>query len=212
MSTLMIIYGIGYMAVFLVFALLYIHAYGQRESLNLNAIETHITRGFIQRKFIYIAFGVVPRRRFPSRRRRLTSPSRASRASPWSLATCAGPAPSTGSTATRGRSGPITSTSSTGCATPERGSKRIRVNIAYLRRTSATSVVDDRNDHSGFDAHGPGCKHQFDRSKYFSGLANVSVVDAIILISCWWLGVCDSFDTLGHTQSVDSRRKCARLD
>ena len=59
MSTLMIIYGIGYMAVFLVFALLYIHAYRKRELLDLNVIEVHITREFIQRKFIYIAFGVV---------------------------------------------------------------------------------------------------------------------------------------------------------
>ncbi len=58
MPTLMIIYGIGYMAVFLVFALLYIHAYRKREFLHLNAIETHITRELIQRKFIYIAFGV----------------------------------------------------------------------------------------------------------------------------------------------------------
>ena len=58
MPTLMIIYGIGYISVFLIFALLYIHAYRQRESLNLNAIETHITREFIQRMFIYIAFGV----------------------------------------------------------------------------------------------------------------------------------------------------------
>ena len=55
----MIIYGIGYMAVFLVFALLYIHAYRKRELLDLNVIEVHITREFIQRKFIYIAFGVV---------------------------------------------------------------------------------------------------------------------------------------------------------
>ena len=59
MPTLMIIYGIGYIAVFLVFALLYIHAYRKREFLNLNAIETHITREFIQRKFIYILFGIV---------------------------------------------------------------------------------------------------------------------------------------------------------
>lgn len=59
MPTLMIIYGIGYMAVFIVFALLYIHAFRKRELLDLNAIETHITREFIQRKFIYIAFGII---------------------------------------------------------------------------------------------------------------------------------------------------------
>lgn len=42
--TLFLIFGAGYVAVFLVFALLYLHAYSRRHELELNEIETFDTR------------------------------------------------------------------------------------------------------------------------------------------------------------------------
>lgn len=56
--TLMMIYSAGYIAVFLIFMLLYHHAYRKRDSLELTEIEIHITRESVQRKIIYMAFGV----------------------------------------------------------------------------------------------------------------------------------------------------------
>ncbi len=42
-----LIFGAGYIAVFLVFALLYLHAYSRRHELELNQIETFDTRAGI---------------------------------------------------------------------------------------------------------------------------------------------------------------------
>src|SRR5437879_3905527 len=43
-STLMIIYGLGYAAVFLILALLYLHAYRLRHELDLNEVEVYVTK------------------------------------------------------------------------------------------------------------------------------------------------------------------------
>lgn len=56
-SSLMMVYGCGYIAVFLIFALLYGHAYRLRGALDLNQIEIHRVREAVQLKFIYIAIG-----------------------------------------------------------------------------------------------------------------------------------------------------------
>ena len=48
MRTLMIIFGIGYFAVFAVFVLLYLHAYRKQNELNLNALERFDTVSSIQ--------------------------------------------------------------------------------------------------------------------------------------------------------------------
>jgi len=47
-GTLMLIFGIGYLAVFSVFVLLYWHAYHKREALKLNVLERFDTRNSIQ--------------------------------------------------------------------------------------------------------------------------------------------------------------------
>jgi uncharacterized membrane protein len=48
MASLMLIFGIGYLAVFLVFVLLYWHAYRKRAALDLNQLEVFDTRNSIQ--------------------------------------------------------------------------------------------------------------------------------------------------------------------
>ena len=48
MGNLMLIFGIGYFAIFLVFVLLHLHAYRQREQLELNTLERFDTIGSIQ--------------------------------------------------------------------------------------------------------------------------------------------------------------------
>jgi len=48
MGTLMLIFGAGYLAVFLVFVALYLHAYSKRATLDLNSIEIFDTRQSIQ--------------------------------------------------------------------------------------------------------------------------------------------------------------------
>jgi uncharacterized membrane protein len=48
MRTLMIIFGLGYLAVFLVFVLLHVHAYRKREELELNTLERFDTVSSIQ--------------------------------------------------------------------------------------------------------------------------------------------------------------------
>lgn len=58
-SSLMIIYGLGYSAIFLVFALLYIHAYRLREELRLSELEIFVTRRSIYQNFAMVMFGVV---------------------------------------------------------------------------------------------------------------------------------------------------------
>jgi uncharacterized membrane protein len=48
MGTLMLIFGVGYFAVFAVFVLLYLHAYRKRDELELNKLEVFDTRNSIQ--------------------------------------------------------------------------------------------------------------------------------------------------------------------
>ena len=58
-SHLMIIYGVGFLAVFLVFALLHVHAYRRRQALALNSIETLTTRSSIWSYGICVAIAIV---------------------------------------------------------------------------------------------------------------------------------------------------------
>lgn len=59
MPTLMIVYGLGFVAVFSVFALLYYRAYRRRADLDLNHIESFETRSSIQRCLLCVAVGTV---------------------------------------------------------------------------------------------------------------------------------------------------------
>src|SRR3712207_2362397 len=56
---MMIVYGLGYMAVFLIFALLYWHAYRRRAEMGLNELEIHDTRVEIHSSLLYVAVGLV---------------------------------------------------------------------------------------------------------------------------------------------------------
>ena len=58
-TTLMIIFGIGYIAVFGVFVLLYWHALRQRERLELNELETFDTRTDIRESGLMVGIAVV---------------------------------------------------------------------------------------------------------------------------------------------------------
>jgi len=58
MSTLMVIYSGGYLAIFVIFCLLYLHAYRKSAALELNALEAHITRDYVIRNLIYVSFGL----------------------------------------------------------------------------------------------------------------------------------------------------------
>ncbi len=57
--TLMIIYGLGYIAVSFIFVLLFRHAYRKREELELNAVEALYTKSSIQSHFINIGVGLL---------------------------------------------------------------------------------------------------------------------------------------------------------
>ena len=56
-STLMIVYALGFVAIFGVLLLLYRHAYGLREMLELDAVEVFKTRVMIRHFAIYMAIG-----------------------------------------------------------------------------------------------------------------------------------------------------------
>lgn len=58
MSTLMIIYSSGYIVIFLVFMLLHLHAYRQRESLDLSPLEVFDTRSTIYENLINVLVGL----------------------------------------------------------------------------------------------------------------------------------------------------------
>src|SRR5437764_11408625 len=58
-STLMIVFGAGYVAVFGVFVLLYWHAYRQREALELNELETFDTRDDVEESSLNAAIGLL---------------------------------------------------------------------------------------------------------------------------------------------------------
>ncbi len=57
--TLMVIYSCGYIAVFLIFALLYFHAYQARAALKLTQVEAYQTRQSLYFKLIHISFGLL---------------------------------------------------------------------------------------------------------------------------------------------------------
>lgn len=58
-AKLMIIFGIGYVAVFSIFVLLYYHAYRKRTELDLNELERFDTRNEIQESAINVCIGLI---------------------------------------------------------------------------------------------------------------------------------------------------------
>jgi Endosomal/lysosomal potassium channel TMEM175 len=59
MATLMLIFGVGYVAVFGVFVVLYLHAYRKRLELDLNGLELFDTRNSIQESAINCGIGLL---------------------------------------------------------------------------------------------------------------------------------------------------------
>ena len=59
MGPMMIIFGLGYVAVFFVFALLYLHAYRRRAALELNELELFDTHSELQSSLINVAVGAL---------------------------------------------------------------------------------------------------------------------------------------------------------
>ncbi len=59
MATLMVIFNLGYLAVFGVFVLLYWHAYRKREVLGLNELERFDTRESIQESALNCGIAIV---------------------------------------------------------------------------------------------------------------------------------------------------------
>lgn len=57
--SLMIIYGIGFVAMYAVFALLYMNAYRQRDNLDLNELERYDTRSSIGSNFVLVGVGLL---------------------------------------------------------------------------------------------------------------------------------------------------------
>ena len=58
-SVLMRVYGMGFAAVFALFALLYLHAYKLREKMELNPVESLVTRISMQENIVLMLFGIV---------------------------------------------------------------------------------------------------------------------------------------------------------
>lgn len=58
-ATLMIVYGIGYLAIFLIFVLLHLHAYRKRDALKLNATEIQVTKTAILTNTLMGSFAVI---------------------------------------------------------------------------------------------------------------------------------------------------------
>ena len=57
MTGLMVFYSAGYLAIFLIFTLLYLHAWRSRDSLDLGPAEQVLTRCGIRSALIHVAFG-----------------------------------------------------------------------------------------------------------------------------------------------------------
>lgn len=55
----MIIFGIGFTAVFLIFVMMYFHAYRKRDSLELNELEIHDTKTQIQDAALNVSIGIL---------------------------------------------------------------------------------------------------------------------------------------------------------
>jgi uncharacterized membrane protein len=58
-STLMIVYGLGFAAVFLILALLHLHAYRLRHELDLNEVEVYLTKRELINNIAMMSFGLV---------------------------------------------------------------------------------------------------------------------------------------------------------
>lgn len=59
MHVLMIVYGVGFLAVFLIFTLLYLHAYRRREALGLDARETYLTWSGVESNVICVVLALL---------------------------------------------------------------------------------------------------------------------------------------------------------
>ncbi len=59
MAPMLVIFGLGYVAVFFVFVLLYLHAYRQRAALELNELELFDTRTELQSNLLNVSVGVI---------------------------------------------------------------------------------------------------------------------------------------------------------
>jgi uncharacterized membrane protein len=58
-SQLMMIYSAGFVGVYVIFALLYLHAYRLRDALELSPMESYETRGVVQENAVMIVIGVL---------------------------------------------------------------------------------------------------------------------------------------------------------
>ena len=56
---LMMIYSAGFVALYVIFALMYMHAYKLRDALELNAMETYETRGVVMENVVMIGIGTI---------------------------------------------------------------------------------------------------------------------------------------------------------
>jgi uncharacterized membrane protein len=56
--TLLTVFGLGYAAMFLIFALLYYHAYRQRAQLELSELEIHDTWSYVMENLLHVMIGV----------------------------------------------------------------------------------------------------------------------------------------------------------
>jgi uncharacterized membrane protein len=58
-SQLMMIYSAGFIGLYVIFVLLYLHAYRLRDVLELNAVEVHETNGVVQENLLMIGIGAL---------------------------------------------------------------------------------------------------------------------------------------------------------
>lgn len=58
-ANLMVLYGLGYVAIFVIFFFLYLHAYRRRRFLALTDSETFVTISGLQEQALYVAVGLV---------------------------------------------------------------------------------------------------------------------------------------------------------
>ena len=58
-SELMMIYGAGFIGLYVIFALLYFHAYRLRDALELSPMEAYETRGVVQENLLMIGIGLL---------------------------------------------------------------------------------------------------------------------------------------------------------
>ncbi|MEP6617723.1 MAG: TMEM175 family protein [bacterium] len=56
---LMLVYSGGFIALYVIFALLYLHAYKLRDALELSPMETYETRGVVQENILMVCVGLV---------------------------------------------------------------------------------------------------------------------------------------------------------